>query len=242
MVKELAEWMTGTRIYRATPRGIDFAADMANALPMYRANIVFDVGANVGQSAKLFLAKFRNSHIYCFEPVHDTYRVLQQSLQGADRVSCFQLAFGSSKATGQMVLQGSSDMFFVLGQSSEPPSKDARIESVNVDTIDDFCRTHRLGHINYLKIDTEGGDLEVLRGAALMLGEQRIDVIQVEAGMNPANSRHAPFEAIKNFLESRKYYLFGIYEQVSEWPTREPHLRRTNPIFLSQQAIKQNRR
>jgi FkbM family methyltransferase len=241
-VRRVAERLTGTHIYRVVPRGIDFASDMGSALPMYRANIVFDVGANVGQSAKTFLDKFPSAHIYCFEPVTDTYRLLQDSLQNNERVDCYQLAFGSSKETGQMVLQGSSDMFWMLGQSSEIPSKDARTESVNVDTLEDFCRTNKVDRISYLKIDTEGGDLEVLRGAVAMLAEQRIDIIQVEAGMNPTNSRHVPFETIKEFLESYRYYLFGIYEQVNEWPTGEPHLRRTNPIFLSQQVITKNGR
>jgi trans-aconitate methyltransferase len=63
--KTLAERLTGTYIYRQLPRGIDFASDMKRFIPMYRVNTVFDVGANVGQSAKLFLAEFPNSHIYC---------------------------------------------------------------------------------------------------------------------------------------------------------------------------------
>ncbi|RLC07817.1 MAG: hypothetical protein DRI24_24275, partial [Deltaproteobacteria bacterium] len=139
-VKTLAEHLTGTHIYRVLPFGNDFVQDIAKALPMYHANIVFDVGANVGQSAKLFLAKFPSSHIYCFEPVTDTYRQLRHNLQDNERVDCYQLAFGSSKGTGEMVLQDSSDMFFLLGQSKELPKKGVRTESVNIDTLDDFCR------------------------------------------------------------------------------------------------------
>lgn len=241
-VRALVERLTGVHIYRVLPRGIDFALDIKSGLPMYRVSTVFDVGANVGQSAIKFLAQFPKSHIYCFEPVTDTYRVLQDNLQGDGRVDCYQLAFGSSKKTGQMALQGSSDMYFLLGQSAELPTEDVRTESVNISTLDDFCCTNRIDHISYLKIDTEGGDLDVLRGTVMMLAEQRIDIIQVEAAMNPTNSRHVPFESIKEFLQSYKYYLFGIYEQVNEWPTREPHLRRTNPIFVSQQMIERNRR
>jgi len=37
-------------------------------------------------------------------------------------------------------------------------------------------------------------------------------------------------------LESKNYYLFGIYEQVEEWRTSEPHLRRTNLVFISESA------
>lgn len=242
-LRKLIEQLTGTRIYRSLPRGIDFAQDIANSLPTYRTDIVFDIGANVGQSSRLYLVKFPNAHIYCFEPVSDTFRRLQDKLQSNERVDCYRLAFGSSKSTGRMVLQGSSNkMFFLLDPSKESPANNnVPTESVDIDTVDGFCHTNGIDRINFLKIDTEGGDLDVLKGAVNMLAEQKIDFVQVEAGMNPSNRRHVPLESLKEFLESQRYFLFGIYEQVNEWPTRAPHLRRTNPVFVSQTLIERNR-
>ena len=121
-------------------------------------------------------------------------------------------------------------------------NRDVTTESVDIVTLDEFCHSKRIDQVNYLKIDTEGGDLEVLKGAVNMLTEQRIDLVEVETGMNPRNSRHVPFEAIKKFLESHGYFIFGIYEQVSEFPTGEPHLRRTNPLFISHRTIEMNRK
>jgi FkbM family methyltransferase len=239
-IKKLAEQLTGTRIVRELPRGVDFAEDIAKWLPTYNVNTIFDVGANVGQSATLFLSKFPSSQIFCFEPVSDTFHQLQQRTQDDKRVNCYQLAFGSTEEEGKMVLEGSSDMFFLLDSTTESANNGARMESVNVDTIDSYCQKNSVEDISYLKIDTEGGDLDVLRGARTMLVEQRIDIIQVEAGMSPTTDRHVSFESIKSFLESQNYYLFGIYEQVNEWPTKEPHLRRINPIFLSKKVVKQN--
>lgn len=242
-VKKLVEQLTNTHIYCSLPRGIDIFQDNANSLPTYRINVVFDVGANVGQSSKTYLALLPSSHIYCFESVSDTFRKLQNSLKGNERVDCYQLAFGSSKGKGKMSLQGSSDMFFLLSLSKESPmSSDLMTETVDIITLDEFCQIHRIDQINYLKIDTEGGDLEVLKGAVNTLTEQRIDFIEVEAGMNPANNWHVPFGTLKEFLESHSYNLFGIYEQVSEWPTKELHLRRTNSLFISHRMIEQNRK
>jgi len=242
-LKKLAERLTSTHIYRELPRGIDNIQDIAEWLPMYRVDIVFDVGANVGQSSKIYLARFPSSHIYCFEPVRDTFHQLQDNLKGNERVDCYPLALGSSKSKGKMVLQGSSAMFFLLGQSKESPlNNNVTTESVDIITLDEFCDNKKIDQINYLKIDTEGGDLDVLKGAAKMLTEQRIDLVEVEAGMNPGNIRHVPFEALKEFLESHRYFLFGIYEQVNEWPAREPHLRRINPIFISHRMIEMNRK
>lgn len=241
--KKLVEQLTNTHIYRSLPRGIDLFQDIANSLPTYRVDIVFDVGANVGQSSMIYLARLPMSHIYCFEPVSDTFRELQDNLKANERIDCYQLAFGSSTGKGKMSLQGSSDMFFLLSLSKESPmNSDLTTETVEIITMDEFCQTKGIEQINYLKIDTEGGDLEVLKGAVNMLTEQRIDFVEVEAGMNPGNNWHVPFETLKEFLESHSYFLFGIYEQVSEWPTKELHLRRTNSLFISHRMIEKNRK
>jgi FkbM family methyltransferase len=239
-IRKFAHRLTGTHIYRTAPRGVDFAQDIRMTLPRFRASVVFDVGANAGQSAILFLRTFPAASIYSFEPATDTFHELVANVRKHDRVRCHQLAFGSSSSEGQMVFQGKSHLSFVVGQSSQVPGEDARSETVKVTTLDEFCRANALDRISFLKIDTEGADLEVLRGAVTLLAERRVDVIQVEAGMSPTNSRHVPFETIKSFLESYGYCLFGIYEQVSEWSTGKPHLRRTNPIFISPQVMAEN--
>ncbi|MGQ0445984.1 MAG: hypothetical protein ACT4O2_12880 [Beijerinckiaceae bacterium] len=77
-------------------------------------------------------------------------------------------------------------------------------------------------------------------GADDMLSRHQIDVVQVEAGMNSKNKRHVPFDSFSKFFEQKRYFLFGIYEQVNEWPTNEPHLRRTNLVFISDRVIKAN--
>ena len=237
-LRRLIERVTQTRIYRKPPRGIDLAYDLAHALPGYRVQTVFDVGANVGQSAQDYLEKFPVARIYSFEPVRSTFQQLEANLKGEDRVRCFQLAFGASPQQGTMVLQGESVMFF-LSEASRPLSEaqNAVTEQVQVATLDEFCRQHQLERISYIKIDTEGGDMNVLKGAEHLLAEQRIDLMQLEAGMNSHNTWHVALETLKQHLESRNYFLFGVYEQVHEWPAKEPHLRRANPVFISRRMI-----
>jgi FkbM family methyltransferase len=237
-LRQLTQRLVNLHIYSVLPRGIDVAHDIAKSFPTYDFDIVFDVGANVGQSAERYVDCFPGSHIYCFEPVRDTFRQLQDNLKGRDRIRCFQLALGSSRGKGQMALEGSSDMFFLMGQSKNSPATEhVMTEDVDIVTLDDFCSARDVRHVNYLKIDTEGADLEVLRGGGCMLDAQRIDFVEVEAGMHAGNRRHVPFETLKSHLESKGYLLFGIYEQVHEWPKKEPHLRRTNPVFISRRMI-----
>jgi len=78
----------------------------------------------------------------------------------------------------------------------------------------------------------------VLRGAERLLREGSIDLLEAEAGMHPENDRHVPFREITQHLEDRGYRLFGIYDQTHEWTTGAPHLRRTNPVFISPRLAK----
>jgi FkbM family methyltransferase len=238
-IKRLFEKLSGTHIYRTVPRGIDIFEDLKNYLPNLQIRIVFDVGANIGQSCSTYLNRFPGSTIYCFEPVDATFRQLQSNVGSQDNVHSFKLALGATHGTGKMVLEGNTDGFFLMNIRG-PERETSPLEEVNLETLDGFCAHQNIAHINYLKIDTEGGDFEVLRGAENMLNLQYVDVVQVEAGMNRSNARHVPFTNFLKFFEEKNYFLFAIYEQVNEFLTQEPHLRRTNPVFISNRVIKAN--
>jgi FkbM family methyltransferase len=240
-LRTAVENLANIHIYRVLPRGIDVAKDIANAFPSLRIEVVLDVGANVGQSAKRYVRCFSRARVYCLEPVQDTFRQLQENVRGNDRIHCVQAALGSVAGKGEMVLKDRPEMFFLLDRSKDPlTNEDVVIEEVDVVTLDDFCADGNIRQVNYLKIDTEGRDLDVLRGGENMLNEHRVDFVELEAGMNASNKRHVPFETLKDYLESKGYLLFGIYQQMHEWPTNEPHLRRTNPLFVSRSLIDAN--
>ncbi|TGD72320.1 FkbM family methyltransferase [Mangrovimicrobium sediminis] len=231
-LKKLLEQTTRTRIYRRLPRGVDFAVDIQAALPGYEPRVIVDVGANTGQSARGFLNRFPAAQIYCFEPVATTQRRLRERFADEPRVECLEFALGAEPGEGEMVLAGPSEQHYL--RSPEAADSDGpATQSVSIDTLDRFCAQRAIDRIHYLKIDTEGSDLDVLRGSVHCLTGQTVDLVQVEAGMNPGNTTHVPLEELKAFLEARDYYLFALYEQVNEWPTRAPHLRRVNPVFIS---------
>jgi FkbM family methyltransferase len=236
-LKRVFEQVTGTQVYRTLPRGADFFADVRSVLPSSKAATIFDVGANVGQSADVYLVQFADAEIFCFEPIESTHRTLIDKYKGNMRVQCHRLALGQSSGHSKMVLGERSDLSYLVDDSNSNSATQAETELVEVNTLDGFCQANHIGHINFLKIDTEGGDLNVLRGATRMLLDDKIDLIQVEAGMNSRNKRHVPFEAIKSFLESYGYFLL-----IPGWPTGEPHLRRTNPVFVSSKTIRANRK
>lgn len=114
-------------------------------------------------------------------------------------------------------------------------------ESVTMARGDTFCAERAIEEIGFLKIDTEGHDLEVLRGFRTMLKAARIDLVEVEVSMNPENRRHVPFERAKSYLERFGYRLFLIHEQAREGAARGPIIRRANVVFCSARLIESAR-
>ena len=85
------------------------------------------------------------------------------------------------------------------------------IQTVKVDTLDDFCKSENIGFINYLKIDTEGFDLEVLKGGDLFISNHLVDFIEVESGMNITNQFHVALDELRHFIEQSGYFLYAFY-------------------------------
>lgn len=235
VVKNLAEGvmynMIPLSIFRHVPQGVDLFYDLKKIRPNYYPRIVFDVGANVGQTVLKWNRFFPHSTYYCFEPVKRTYDKLVRNVSGLANVSCYHCALGAEEKTGGMTLFEDSRLN-TLHQSTGDPNRIVGKEDINIHRLDDVCDQQNIGKIDFLKIDTEGFDVEVLKGACRMLEQHRISFIQVEAGMNPFNHRHVSFRELEEFMGAFGYVLFGIYGQHLEWNGAK-RLRMSNPVFIS---------
>jgi hypothetical protein len=69
-----------------------------------------------------------------------------------------------------------------------------------------------LTHIDLLKIDTQGFDLEVLRGAAEMLCRRAIDTLLVEVNFISLYKGQGSFGEVERFLAEKGYGLLTLYE------------------------------
>ena len=226
-------------VLRDLPRGIEVAHDLSCAFGGKNFTTIFDIGANIGETANSFLRDYPSAHIWAFEPSTELYSTLANSLSQCKRVTCERMAVGSSVGEATLLHAQDTTMFHIasLGSSLLRTETTADSETVKMTTLDLYCRQHSINMIDFLKVDTEGHDLEVLRGAANMLQQRMIGCVQCECGLNPENTFHRPLEELKSFIESYGYRTFGLYEQVHEWPTNKPHLRRANVVFVSPKMI-----
>ena len=82
----------------------------------------------------------------------------------------------------------------------------------NIIGVKDFAKQEGIEHIDLLKIDTEGFEMPVLRGAVELLDAQAVSAVICETGFMRANTRNTYFGDINDFLEAKGFALFGIYE------------------------------
>lgn len=232
----------GLHVFQTLPRGMDVGYDFRRALPHQNFLVIFDVGANLGQSTAAFLKEFPKAAIWAFEPNRDLYCELRAQFAWTPRVTAQQLAFSSEATEATLVHTSVPTMSHIAQASSKLPTGVTEIgsETVHLTTIDLYCEEHGIHQVDFLKIDTEGHDLDVLIGSRAMLEAGRIMCIQCECGLHPDNGFHRPLEELKAFLEGFGYRLFGFYEQIEEWFGDTPNLRRANIVFLAPQVLREN--
>lgn len=203
------------------------------SLPNAQFKLVFDVGANSGSSLKQFAAWWPEATIHSFEPISATFAELMNAAAMHPSAQCHQVALSNKCGTGTMTKE-LSKMNRLVGNTW----KKGAVEEVSLERGDDFCDRLNVERINFLKVDTEGNDLNVLVGFSRMLSDQRIDLLQVEAGLNPHNEAHVPLSKFIGYLEPFGYRLFYLADQILE--RKRPVLRRCNASFISEAAISKN--
>ena len=165
--------------------------------------VIFDVGANVGDYAQACLAAFpAGCDLHAFEPARATHAMLQRRFaQQKDRVHAHCCAMGESMGSALLRSSepGSTIASLVDLQSPIRPFDPALAETVTVATIDGFCAENGIDRIDFLKLDVEGYELAVLKGAAHMIGREKVSIIQMEFGENNISSRSYMADFVKCF-------------------------------------------
>ncbi len=219
------------------PHGVDALYDVARHFPQLNGSSFIDVGANLGQTAKRMREYFPLADIHCLEPFAFTMERLRAETAQLG-VHYHQIALSSSserrtiRVDRNPVDLGKNSLL----HSNDGPNAQLHEEEVQVETLQQFCESEQLQQIGVLKIDTEGLDLEVLKGGKQLLAEHAIAVVQIEVGFDARNDYHVPYAAALEFMHPHAYKLFGIYDQALEFHLPEQHLRRANLVFVSPRA------
>lgn len=156
---------------------------LKNTFSKYNIDNVFDIGANIGEYAITCRELGFKGDLLSFEPHPITFNNLKE--KGSNyNIQLHNIGFSDVK--GELSIYDSS-----ANDGSEHASlhkevltdlhkRDVTEHKVEVDTIDNFLKTTNIKNIDLLKIDTEGNELAILKGANKALNENKVKIIHFE--------------------------------------------------------------
>jgi FkbM family methyltransferase len=173
---------------------------LAEIIESLRIDCVLDVGAHVGRFGRRLRAVGYSGPIVSFEPVSGSFRRLQSAAVGDEGWEVHRLALGRAETEAPINLSRRTDLCSFLPFVSEPNVQyDGTItgqENVPVRRLDQVFDelVPASARRAFLKIDTQGWDMEVLAGASGCL--DRIVALQVELALRPS------YEGAPSWLEA----------------------------------------
>lgn len=203
----------GYELYRRPylPRGVDAVETLRANFPSFQPRVIFDVGANVGQTVQRLKPLFPDAQIHAFEPIPAIHAQLRANAAKFHNVFPHALALADRAGHATITLQSSSEL-----NSLNPtltPAPGAEAVKIQLETLDAFCDRAGIGHIDLLKLDVEGLELSVLQGARGHLASGAVDFVLAECGLMPGEPRFTPLSDMIAALQPHHFWLAGIFEQ-----------------------------
>jgi len=187
----------GFRIQKSAFLPFSYAKKNYPLAAIAKKPVIFDVGANIGQSAIWYAAEFPEAEIHSFEPFEAIYRILSKSVRGRPRIIPQQLALG--EAQGTVLAPRVFDPYCQTGSISIGQNGE-ELEEIQIDTLDAFTARNNIQIIHILKTDTEGYDLDVLKGSKRMLSEGKILHVLSEATILSDDTEHTQLRELEALL------------------------------------------
>ncbi len=228
-------WRLGRRLYRWARRetsgsfeengecwllrNVLFGADRS------KTTILLDIGAHKGNWSDNAASLLRHQHIpgrvHAFEPSSSTFSYLSEKYKGSDLVSTNNMALSDWPGDREFFVVGE-----LAGTNSLLRTERSTIEHVRALRVDDFLGMHQIDHALFVKSDTEGHDLAVLRGAAEALRKGRIDIWQFEYNHRWIAGRYF-LKDVFDFIADKPYLLGKLYENgIETYDAWHPELER----------------
>lgn len=173
---------------------------------MSKDPVIFDVGSNKGDWASILGPNVKEVHL--FEP---NLVLLHYSMVRFEYYTNFVYnnigLFSESKAMPFHYFTNSNNGLSSVYRNQiwvdmGLPMQETEIQ---VETLDDYCQCESVPEIDLIKIDVEGADFEVLKGAENLLIGKKIKFIQVEHSDHIILSGHSWDDLVK-YMESKGYY------------------------------------
>ncbi len=213
------------------PVGVCFPHDLQRFLGAPPV-LILDVGANCGSTVAYYRSFWNRCTIHAFEPIPATYDKLCARFRKDNGVHAHCLALGAKDESVNIQPHHDSEQHSLLNTTGDD---DIGIP-VRVRALDGLAIELGLGPIDFLKIDVEGFEIEVLQGAEQLLHEKRIRSIYAECRYLRSSATQTLFEDLDRYLTNQGMLFSGFYGTY-RWGPSKAFAAFSNGLWLLPEAI-----
>jgi FkbM family methyltransferase len=188
---------------------------IVHLLKQHQISCVLDVGANTGQFGKELFSSGYKGRIISVEPLPDAHRKLvAASLHHSNWDVTPQFALGSVSGTAKFHVAGNSVSSSLLPVAqihvrAQPTSREIDTIQVQVRLLDDVFDSFKVGeHSVFLKLDTQGAEFDVLKGASRTL--ERVAGLMLELSLTELYHGQARFEELHAHVRVLGFELWDL--------------------------------
>ena len=178
-----------------------------------KVNVFMDVGAHTGSFTKLFHSKIKTGTSYLFEPIPEFYQKIKEDTYFKN---CHTHNIALSSTTGEAefsvnelpetssLLHFDHDLQETLGLNK----KVNRRIKVLTESLDNFARDFQISKIDFIKIDVQGAEMDVLKGAEKIL--PNVDWVFTEVSFKPIYKGSSTFDQVFNFFVANNFIMVQL--------------------------------
>lgn len=178
-------------------------------------SVVVDIGANVGYFARIAAKRAGSKgRVFAFEPDPSNFSLLERNSAPVASIHCLQLGVAAEAGRSALFRDHRSNTRSSLARLTGRPMY--QVGTVQTVALDDWAMSVGLdsGTIDVVKIDVEGGELNVLRGASALLASHRATFI-VELWPSGLKAHGATFDDVVDVFEAHNYMARPLREDGS---------------------------
>lgn len=208
----------GVGLHRVVPAERSDAYAVQRSLTPNPRPVIFDVGAYIGDTAQSYLALFPEAEIHGFEPAPDGFGQLAAWAERHPQVRAHNLAIDDTEGRTELTIaSGVQTNSLLAPATSGAASLDRNLRPVGKVTVesrrlDKVAAELGVAVIDILKIDVQGTEDRVLRGAGSLLNPATIKVIYLEANFVPMYEGQALLCDVWALLREAGYKLLSLYD------------------------------